>query len=185
MSWRRLMVSFNYVFVWKFNSPEMFKDQSWPFLTWKFVSLQRRPLFEKSDTLWCVSLFWQKIYFRFIVNMPAILPDQEASAAAAASKMPPVEEPETQDQSDLKLRSPKRQSSTVYEKVCAKLSRSLTSSVSSPSLKKAPLASEDDLEDDLKNSPRVQLRKSASNGGGGQQRRCHSEVCCDLLSRRG
>ena len=114
--------------------------------------------------------------------MPAILPDQEASAAAA-SKMPPVEEPETEDQSDLKLRSPKRQSSTVYEKVCAKLSRSLTSSVSSPSLKKAPLASEDDLEDDLKNSPRVQLRKSTSNGG--QQRRCHSEVCCDLLSRRG
>ena len=129
-------------------------------------------------------LCFDRIDFHFIVNMPAILPDQEASAAAAASKMPPVEEPETQDQSDLKLRSPKRQSSTVYEKVCAKLSRSLTSSVSSPSLKKAPLASEDDLEDDLKNSPRVQLRKSSSNGGG-QQRRCHSEVCCDLLSRRG
>ena len=97
--------------------------------------------------------------------MPAVLPEE----AAAASKMPPVEEPEE----DLKLRSPKRQSSTVYEKVCAKLSRSLTSSVSSPSLKKAPLASEDDLDDDLKNSPRVQLRKSSSNSG---QRRCHSEV---------
>ena len=77
----------------------------------------------------------------------------------------------------LKFRSPKRQSSTVYEKVCAKLSRSLTSSVSSPSLKKAPLASEDDLEDDLKNSPRVQLRKT-SNGG---QRRCHSEVCIQYI----
>ena len=60
----------------------------------------------------------------------------------------------------------------MYEKVCAKLSRSLTSSVSSPSLKKAPLASEDDLEDDLKNSPRVQLRKTSNSG----QRRCHSEV---------
>ena len=64
----------------------------------------------------------------------------------------------------------------MYEKVCAKLSRSLTSSVSSPSLKKAPLASEDDLEDDLKNSPRVQLRKTSNSG----QRRCHSEVCIHI-----
>ena len=64
----------------------------------------------------------------------------------------------------------------MYEKVCAKLSRSLTSSVSSPSLKKAPLASEDDLEDDLKNSPRVQLRKTSNSG----QRRCHSEVCIHM-----
>ena len=93
------------------------------------------------------------------------------------SELTPIEEPEKNGgmsaNSSLN-RSPKRQSSTVYEKVCAKLSRSLTSSTSSPSLrtkaqnegqnllkkataashKAAPLATEDD-EDDILNSPKV------------------------------
>ena len=69
------------------------------------------------------------------------------------------------DNHKLLLRSPKRQSNTVYEKVCAKLTRTLTSSISSPSLKKAPLATEED-ESDLK----VTLRSR------GRTRRCQSEV---------
>ena len=84
----------------------------------------------------------------------------------------PVEEPEVTKEAN-KLRSPKRQSSTVYEKVCAKLTRSgIKASLSSPSLKKAPLATEDldlDIEDDAQV---VQLRANRHHA----QRRCHSEV---------
>ncbi len=114
------------------------------------------------------------------------------------AELTPVEEPEPRDShsnsslnnslssnsnaSSSLNRSPKRQSSTVYEKVCAKLSRSLTSSTSSPSLKSkaqgaktpekkaAPLATEDD-EDDLINSPKVKLRSNPNH-----TRRCQSEV---------
>jgi hypothetical protein len=61
--------------------------------------------------------------------------DGGASGGSKAPELTPVEEPEAKD-TDLKrssqelVRSPKRQSSTVYEKVCAKLSRSLSSSAS-------------------------------------------------------
>lgn len=87
------------------------------------------------------------------------------AAASEGATLTPVEEPDK--------RSPKRQSSTVYEKVCAKLSRSgLKASLSSPSLKKAPLATEDldDLESD-DSAKVVQLRPQRPHG-----RRCHSEV---------
>lgn len=108
--------------------------------------------------------------------MPSVSSMATASSAAtppldsaAIAPLTPVEEPDL----DPKLRSPKRQSSTVYEKVCAKLSRSgLKASISSPSLKKAPLATEDldDLEDDQVQV--VHLRPQRSH----VQRRCHSEV---------
>lgn len=96
-------------------------------------------------------------------------PSATSSDSGAIAPLTPVEEPDL----DPKLRSPKRQSSTVYEKVCAKLSRSgLKASISSPSLKKAPLATEDldDLEDDQVQV--VHLRPQRSH----VQRRCHSEV---------
>ena len=80
------------------------------------------------------------------------------------------------------LRSPKRQSSTVYEKVCAKLSRSgLKSSLSTPSLKKAPLATEDHLDDlegaasEAKDSE-VKIVHLRPHQRSHNQRRCQSEV---------
>ena len=85
------------------------------------------------------------------------------------------------------LRSPKRQSSTVYEKVCAKLSRSgLKSSLSTPSLKKAPLATEDHLDDlegaaseakdsEVKDSE-VKIVHLRPHQRSHNQRRCQSEV---------
>ena len=93
--------------------------------------------------------------------------------SAVVAPLTPVEEPEKQTSTDSETRSPKRHSSTVYEKVCAKLSRSgLKNSLSSPSLKKAPLATEDD--EDLEDVQVVHLRPSRAQHH--NQRRCHSEV---------
>ena len=80
----------------------------------------------------------------------------------------PVEDP-----GDPKLRSPKRACSTITEKISAKLSRNsskIKTSASSPSLKKAPLATGDDL--DPEDTVKVIHRRPRSLN----QRRCHSEV---------
>ena len=115
--------------------------------------------------------------------MPSVSASMAADLNGAASIAPltPVEEPEvlqpSREQtasSANELRSPKRQSSTVYEKVCAKLSRSgLKASLSTPSLKKAPLATEDDdLESESSDVQVVHLRPQKPH----HQRRCQSEV---------
>ena len=104
----------------------------------------------------------------------------DLNGAASIAPLTPVEEPEVlqpqreQTTSATELRSPKRQSSTVYEKVCAKLSRSgLKASLSTPSLKKAPLATEDDdLESESSDVQVVHLRPQKPH----HQRRCQSEV---------
>ena len=110
----------------------------------------------------------------------------DPGGAASIAPLTPVEVPEVHggprepqggpnsQQPQTELRSPKRQSSTVYEKVCAKLSRSgLKSSLSSPSLKKAPLATEDeDPEEGSSGVKLVHLRPQRSL----HQRRCQSEV---------
>jgi len=103
--------------------------------------------------------------------------------AASIAPLTPVEIPEAQggqrpqEQPQTELRSPKRQSSTVYEKVCAKLSRSgLKSSLSTPSLKKAPLATEDeDPQDPSEGSTGVKVVHLRAQRPL-HQRRCQSEV---------
>ena len=84
----------------------------------------------------------------------------------------PVEDPE--DSGDPKLRSPKRASNSIGGKISAKLSRNsskIKTSASSPSLKKAPLATGDDL--DPEDPVKVVTRRPKSLN---TQRRCHSEV---------
>ena len=127
--------------------------------------------------------------------MPSVSASMAADLNGAASIAPltPVEEPEvlqpSREQtasSANELRSPKRQSSTVYEKVCAKLSRSgLKASLSTPSLKIAPLATEDDdLESESSDVQVVHLRPQKPH----HQRRCQSEVTpsktAELLVRK-
>ena len=98
------------------------------------------------------------------------------TCSSSIAPLTPVEEPLVHAESVKQIlqRSPKRQSSTVYEKVCAKLSRSgLKASLSSPSLKKAPLATEDDDLEDNADVKVVHLRPPRKHPA---QRRCHSEV---------
>ena len=101
----------------------------------------------------------------FLKNMPSI--NMEDNVAP----LTPVEDPG--DPGDPKLRSPKRACSTITEKISAKLSRNsskIKTSASSPSLKKAPLATGDDL--DPEDTVKVIHRRPRSLN----QRRCHSEV---------
>ena len=109
-------------------------------------------------------------YFDEEENMPSSINMEDHVAP-----LTPVEDPE-----DPKLRSPKRASnSTISEKISAKLSRNssrkIKTSASSPSLKKAPLATADDLDPEVDPAVKasvVHRRPKSLN----TQRRCHSEV---------